>query len=92
MIARLLVENVGCLIGKGGAVIEQMRADSGARISILSIGKGTRFDKIPLCALPGGTLSSTRRRNKAKARALRAAEGLRQRAGRRCRNPVGRYA
>jgi hypothetical protein len=67
VIARLMVENVGCLIGKGGAVIEQMRADSGARISILSIGKGTRFDKIPLCALPGGTLSSTRHRNKAEA-------------------------
>lgn len=60
VIARLLVESAGCLIGKAGAVIQQMRADSGASIQIMSGGKSMRadnlkmrFDHIPLCALPG---------------------------------------
>ncbi|XP_020582267.1 KH domain-containing protein HEN4-like [Phalaenopsis equestris] len=45
---RLLVfsNQVGCLLGKGGSVIKQMSADSGAHIRILP------RDKLPLCALP----------------------------------------
>ncbi|XP_072078176.1 RNA-binding KH domain-containing protein RCF3-like [Arachis hypogaea] len=35
---------VGCLLGKGGSVIKQMSADSGAQIRILP------RDKLPLCA------------------------------------------
>ncbi|WOL02206.1 KH domain-containing protein HEN4 [Canna indica] len=44
--ARLLVlsSQVGCLLGKGGSVIKQMSADSGAQIRILP------RDKLPLCA------------------------------------------
>ncbi|THU49898.1 hypothetical protein C4D60_Mb06t14400 [Musa balbisiana] len=44
--ARLLVlsNQVGCLLGKGGSVIKQMSADSGAQIRILP------RDKLPLCA------------------------------------------
>ncbi|XP_074572838.1 uncharacterized protein LOC141829292 isoform X2 [Curcuma longa] len=43
--ARLLIlsNQVGCLLGKGGSVIKQMSADSGAQIRILS------KDKLPLC-------------------------------------------
>ncbi|KAL1310260.1 hypothetical protein HN51_052903 [Arachis hypogaea] len=43
---RLLVlsSQVGCLLGKGGSVIKQMSADSGAQIRILP------RDKLPLCA------------------------------------------
>ena len=45
---RLLVlsSQVGCLLGKGGSVIKQMSAESGAQIRILP------RDKLPLCALP----------------------------------------
>ncbi|KAJ0980378.1 hypothetical protein J5N97_008633 [Dioscorea zingiberensis] len=45
---RLLVlsSQVGCLLGKGGSVIKQMSADSGAQIRILP------RDKLPLCASP----------------------------------------
>ncbi|CAL9179147.1 unnamed protein product [Musa hybrid cultivar] len=44
--ARLLVLSgqVGCVLGKGGSVIKQMSADSGAQIRILP------RDKLPLCA------------------------------------------
>ncbi|KAG6503045.1 RNA-binding KH domain-containing protein RCF3-like [Zingiber officinale] len=43
--ARLLIlsNQVGCLLGKGGSVIKQISADSGAHIRILS------KDKLPLC-------------------------------------------
>ncbi|KAM0951582.1 putative K domain-containing protein [Dioscorea sansibarensis] len=45
---RLLVlsSQVGCILGKGGSVIKQMSADSGAQIRILP------RDKLPLCASP----------------------------------------
>lgn len=45
-ILRLLVlsSQVGCLLGKGGSVIKQMSADSGAQIRILP------RDKLPICA------------------------------------------
>ncbi|KAI3940198.1 hypothetical protein MKX01_029721 [Papaver californicum] len=45
-VVRLLVlsSQVGCLLGKGGSVIKQMAADSGAQIRILP------RDKLPLCA------------------------------------------
>lgn len=46
VIARLLVSStqIGCLLGKGGAIIAEMRKLSGAHIRIL--GK----DQIPKCA------------------------------------------
>ncbi|TYI21328.1 hypothetical protein ES332_A06G030900v1 [Gossypium tomentosum] len=46
MVLRLLVlfSQVGCLFGKGGSVIKQMSADSGAQIRILP------RDKLPACA------------------------------------------
>ncbi|OMO57491.1 hypothetical protein COLO4_35360 [Corchorus olitorius] len=46
MVLRLLVlsSQVGCILGKGGSVIKQMSADSGAQIRILP------RDKLPLCA------------------------------------------
>lgn len=45
-VLRLLVltTQVGCILGKGGSVIKQMAADSGAQIRILP------RDKLPLCA------------------------------------------
>lgn len=45
-VLRLLVlsNQVGCILGKGGSVIKQMSADSGAQIRILP------RDKLPLCA------------------------------------------
>ncbi|XP_008807925.2 KH domain-containing protein HEN4-like [Phoenix dactylifera] len=48
VIVRLLVlsSQVGCLLGKGGSVIKQMSAESGAQIRILP------RDKLPLCASP----------------------------------------
>ncbi|KAF8406158.1 hypothetical protein HHK36_008238 [Tetracentron sinense] len=47
-VVRLLVlsSQVGCLLGKGGSVIKQMSAESGAHIRILP------RDKIPPCASP----------------------------------------
>ncbi|KAJ4964783.1 hypothetical protein NE237_016632 [Protea cynaroides] len=47
-VVRLLVlsSQVGCLLGKGGSVIKQMAAESGAQIRILP------RDKLPLCASP----------------------------------------
>ncbi|GAV69713.1 KH_1 domain-containing protein [Cephalotus follicularis] len=49
VIARLLVSSnqIGCLLGKGGSIIAEMRKSSGAYIRIL--GK----DQIPLCASEG---------------------------------------
>lgn len=46
MLARVLVSSnqIGCLLGKGGSIITEMRKISGAHIRIL--GK----DKIPKCA------------------------------------------
>eukprot|EP00249_Psilotum_nudum_P018423 c26796_g2_i1 orf=228-1925(+) len=46
--ARLLVPNnqVGCLIGKGGKIIEQMRKEIGGQIRVLP------RDQLPACALP----------------------------------------
>ena len=51
-VARLLVlsSQVGCLLGKGGSVIKQMSAESGAQIRILP------RDKLPLCASPSDEL------------------------------------
>ncbi|KAJ7542078.1 hypothetical protein O6H91_07G013500 [Diphasiastrum complanatum] len=45
---RLLVPNnqIGCLLGKGGKIIETMRSDTGAQIRILP------KEQIPGCALP----------------------------------------
>ncbi|KAI4337543.1 hypothetical protein L6164_015946 [Bauhinia variegata] len=45
-VLRLLVlsSQIGCILGKGGSVIKQMSADSGAQIRILP------RDKLPLCA------------------------------------------
>ncbi|XP_058069594.1 RNA-binding KH domain-containing protein RCF3-like isoform X2 [Magnolia sinica] len=49
---RLLVlsTQVGCLLGKGGSVIKQMAAESGAQIRILP------RDKLPSCASPSDEL------------------------------------
>ncbi|XP_022772966.1 KH domain-containing protein HEN4-like isoform X2 [Durio zibethinus] len=49
MMARLLVSSnqIGCLLGKGGAIIAEMRKSSGAHIRIL--GK----DQVPKCASEG---------------------------------------
>ncbi|XP_043709304.1 KH domain-containing protein HEN4-like [Telopea speciosissima] len=51
-VVRLLVlsSQVGCLLGKGGSVIKQMAAESGAQIRILP------RDKLPLCASPADEL------------------------------------
>ncbi|KAF3785601.1 KH domain-containing protein [Nymphaea thermarum] len=51
-VVRLLVPSiqVGCILGKGGSVIKQMSAESGAQIRILP------RDKIPSCALPSEEL------------------------------------
>jgi len=49
--ARLLVSDVGCLLGKSGSVITQIRSDSGANILIISSSKG-RPGQMPLCAFP----------------------------------------
>ncbi|CAN6459400.1 unnamed protein product [Victoria cruziana] len=51
-IVRLLVPSiqVGCILGKGGSVIKQMSAESGAQIRILP------RDKIPSCAMPSEEL------------------------------------
>ncbi|XP_043713044.1 RNA-binding KH domain-containing protein RCF3-like [Telopea speciosissima] len=51
-VIRLLVlsSQVGCILGKGGSVIKQMAAESGAQIRILP------RDKIPLCASPADEL------------------------------------
>ncbi|XP_057871157.1 KH domain-containing protein HEN4 [Cryptomeria japonica] len=48
VIARLLVptNQVGCVLGKGGKIIQQIRAESGAQIRILS------REQLPACALP----------------------------------------
>lgn len=48
VITRLLVPNnqIGCLLGKGGKIIEQMRQSSGAQIRVLP------KDQLPGCALP----------------------------------------
>lgn len=48
VITRLLVPNnqIGCLLGKGGKIIEQMRHSSGAQIRVLP------KDQLPHCALP----------------------------------------
>lgn len=50
--ARLLVPNnqIGCLLGKGGKIIEKMRTETGAQIRIL------RRDTLPGCALPSDEL------------------------------------
>lgn len=49
MMVRLLVSSnqIGCLLGKGGAIIAEMRKSSGAHIRIL--GK----DQVPKCASEG---------------------------------------
>ncbi|XP_010245604.1 PREDICTED: KH domain-containing protein HEN4-like [Nelumbo nucifera] len=48
VVVRLLVlsSQVGCLLGKGGSVVKQMSAESGAQIRILP------RDKLPSCATP----------------------------------------
>ena len=48
VVARLLVPNnqIGCLLGKGGRVIEKMRNETGAQIRI------TSKETLPGCALP----------------------------------------
>ncbi|KAJ7542422.1 hypothetical protein O6H91_10G106000 [Diphasiastrum complanatum] len=50
--ARLLVPHsqIGCLLGKGGKVIEQMRTETGAQIRILP------KEQLPGCALPSDEL------------------------------------
>uniref|UniRef100_A0A7I4APY2 K Homology domain-containing protein n=1 Tax=Physcomitrium patens TaxID=3218 RepID=A0A7I4APY2_PHYPA len=48
VVTRLLVPNnqIGCLLGKGGKIIEQMRQTTGAQIRVLP------KDQLPGCALP----------------------------------------
>ncbi|KAG0570194.1 hypothetical protein KC19_6G143700 [Ceratodon purpureus] len=48
VITRLLVPNnqIGCLLGKGGKIIEQMRQSTGAQIRVLP------KDQLPGCAMP----------------------------------------
>lgn len=46
----MLSGQVGCLLGKGGSVIKQMSAESGAQIRILP------RDKLPICASPSDEL------------------------------------
>lgn len=48
VVTRLLVPNnqIGCLLGKGGKIIEQMRQSTGAHIRVLP------KDQLPGCALP----------------------------------------
>ncbi|KAK9139549.1 hypothetical protein Scep_009230 [Stephania cephalantha] len=52
VVVRLLVlsNQVGCILGKGGSVIKQMAAESGAQIRILP------RDKLPQCASPSDEL------------------------------------
>uniref|UniRef100_A0A0C9RV58 TSA: Wollemia nobilis Ref_Wollemi_Transcript_11433_2942 transcribed RNA sequence n=1 Tax=Wollemia nobilis TaxID=56998 RepID=A0A0C9RV58_9CONI len=49
---RLLVPNnqIGCLLGRGGKVIEKMRSDTGAQIKILP------KEQLPACAMPADEL------------------------------------
>lgn len=49
MAARLLVpkSQVGCLLGRGGSIIESMRRDTGASIQVLP------SDALPECAEVG---------------------------------------
>jgi poly(rC)-binding protein 2/3/4 len=49
--ARLLISDVGCLLGKQGSVITQIRSDSGANILVISSSKG-RPGQMPPCAFP----------------------------------------
>lgn len=55
---RLLVPNnqIGCLLGKGGKIIEQMRDETGAQIRILP------KEQLPGCALPTDELVQVSRR------------------------------
>lgn len=48
VVTRLLVPNnqIGCLLGKGGKIIEQMRQSTGAQIRVLP------KDQLPGCAMP----------------------------------------
>jgi predicted RNA-binding protein YlqC (UPF0109 family) len=48
VVSRLLVPNnqIGCLLGKGGKIIEQMRQTTGAQIRVLP------KDQLPGCAMP----------------------------------------
>jgi poly(rC)-binding protein 2/3/4 len=57
--ARLLVSDgqVGCLIGKGGCIIEQMRKDIGAQIRVLP------KSSLPPCAFPNDELVQVRAKN-----------------------------
>eukprot|EP00897_Mesotaenium_endlicherianum_P003561 jgi/Mesen1/3232/ME000187S02395 len=52
MSARLLVPSnqIGCLLGKGGSIIQQMRDETGAQIRVLG------QDQVPGCALPSDEL------------------------------------
>ncbi|XP_016550364.2 KH domain-containing protein HEN4 isoform X3 [Capsicum annuum] len=64
VVCRLLAPSyqVGCVLGRGGKVIEKIRLESGAQVRVLS------NDQIPPCASPGdeliqiaGTLSTVRK-------------------------------
>ncbi|KAM3289744.1 KH domain-containing protein HEN4 isoform X3 [Capsicum chacoense] len=64
VVCRLLAPSyqVGCVLGRGGKVIEKIRLESGAQVRVLS------NDQIPACASPGdeliqiaGTLSTVRK-------------------------------
>ncbi|KAG5538108.1 hypothetical protein RHGRI_025254 [Rhododendron griersonianum] len=52
VVCRLLAPSsqVGCVLGRGGRIVERIRHDSGARVRVL------QYDQIPPCALPGDEL------------------------------------
>ncbi|XP_058228107.1 KH domain-containing protein HEN4 [Rhododendron vialii] len=52
VVCRLLAPSsqVGCVLGRGGRIVERIRHDSGARVRIL------QYDQIPPCAFPGDEL------------------------------------
>lgn len=52
LVCRLLAPSsqVGCVLGRGGRIVERIRHDSGARVRVL------QYDQIPPCAFPGDEL------------------------------------
>ena len=52
VICRLLapITQVGCVLGKGGKIVEKIRHESGAQIRVLSM------EQVPACAAPGDEL------------------------------------
>ncbi|XP_078434373.1 KH domain-containing protein HEN4-like [Wolffia australiana] len=52
VVCRLLAPSsqVGCVLGKGGKIVEKIRQESGAQIRVLSV------EQVPACAAPGDEL------------------------------------